>query len=430
MENIIVIGGGLMGSAAAWELSKYGEKVLLLEQQDEIYTTGSSFGESRITRSLGIKKDIFSFIQQTTIRETKILLDFLNGSERPKKHKMSDIYTTSPVTYIYDKKEQREVDKLNFKGQKDKFKTASGDLAFNEFGILSADNQIIVQEYKKYSGMMNPRILIQKMQLAIQKKGNEIRYNQQIINLIKKENYYKVILINTKTNEKQILKTRKIIFAAGGYNGSLLTEIAPYFQALVTPKKILLSFYKIDENRYKSYTNAQQKNILNGQPVFDQNDEMFFSMIDKIDANGVPTFKVGGHALYGNIKDLDTVWTEKPKKEALKWSKNALLNYLQLFQIPIKKKDLILENCYYCVYSVAHNKIPYVTNILTADDSIDANAVVIGGMSGIGAKGCLAYGLFAADLLLNKSEANSMYKKTKKTLGVERLQKEIFHLKK
>ena len=49
IEDIVVIGGGLMGSSTAWELSKYGQNVLLIEQQDSVYTFGSSLGEARIS---------------------------------------------------------------------------------------------------------------------------------------------------------------------------------------------------------------------------------------------------------------------------------------------------------------------------------------------------------------------------------------------
>ena len=59
IEDVVVIGGGLMGSSTAWELSKYNQNVLLIEQQDSIYTFGSSFGEARISRSLGLKDNIF-----------------------------------------------------------------------------------------------------------------------------------------------------------------------------------------------------------------------------------------------------------------------------------------------------------------------------------------------------------------------------------
>jgi hypothetical protein len=51
--------------------------------------------------------------------------------------------------------------------------------------------------------------------------------------------------------------------------------------------------------------------------------------------------------------------------------------------------------------------------------------VLVGGMSGIGAKGSLAYGLIAADVLLNKDENSGIYLKTKTALGSERLMKDL-----
>ena len=81
IEDIVVIGGGLMGSSTAWELSKYEQNVLLIEQQDSIYTFGSSFGEARISRSLGPNQDIFSYLQQTSVKETKDLIEYLNEGE-------------------------------------------------------------------------------------------------------------------------------------------------------------------------------------------------------------------------------------------------------------------------------------------------------------------------------------------------------------
>ena len=92
IEDIVVIGGGLMGSSTAWELSKYGQSVLLVEQQDSIYTFGSSFGEARISRSLGPKEDIFSFLQQTSVKETKGLIEYLNKGESKMLHSIEDIY--------------------------------------------------------------------------------------------------------------------------------------------------------------------------------------------------------------------------------------------------------------------------------------------------------------------------------------------------
>ena len=79
--DVIVIGGGLMGSSAAWHLASAGQKVLLLEKQDAEYTEGSSLGETRIARSLGGEGDIWSYMHNRTVAEAKQLITFLNNHE-------------------------------------------------------------------------------------------------------------------------------------------------------------------------------------------------------------------------------------------------------------------------------------------------------------------------------------------------------------
>ncbi|GAB2600839.1 N-methyltryptophan oxidase [Paractinoplanes abujensis] len=48
--DVVVVGGGAMGSAAAWQLTRRGVTVLLLEQYEEGHTRGASHGASRIFR--------------------------------------------------------------------------------------------------------------------------------------------------------------------------------------------------------------------------------------------------------------------------------------------------------------------------------------------------------------------------------------------
>ena len=46
----IVLGGGTMGTAAAWELGKRGERALVLEQFEHVHDRGSHSGQTRIIR--------------------------------------------------------------------------------------------------------------------------------------------------------------------------------------------------------------------------------------------------------------------------------------------------------------------------------------------------------------------------------------------
>jgi monomeric sarcosine oxidase len=48
--DTIVLGGGTMGTAAAWELGKRGEKALVLEQFAHVHSLGSHSGQTRIIR--------------------------------------------------------------------------------------------------------------------------------------------------------------------------------------------------------------------------------------------------------------------------------------------------------------------------------------------------------------------------------------------
>jgi len=418
MENIIVIGGGLMGSSVAWELSNYGEKVLLLEQQNKKYSHNSSSGESRISRSLGPKKDIFSFVHNRTVEEVQKLIRFLNGLDKPKKHKIKEIYSTSPVSYFFNKElHQEEIKTLSYKGQKDKYKKASGDAAFRKFGVTIPDTDLLIREYKKYSGHLNPSVLIKKLRLGIEKKGNEIKYNRKVIKIVAKDGFYEMKVLNTKSGKTKKFRAKKIIVAAGAYIPSLLKTTAPQFKKIITPKRVLLSFFRIKKQRFLRLSKAEKKSILNAHPVFDQNDKMFFSMIEKTDKIGRPIFKVGGHQIRHNIIDLDKVWQEQPRKQEIKWAKKQFRKYLEMLEIYIDKKDIEYIGGNNCVYSITKTKIPFVTNILTKENTIDKNMVVVGGMSGVGAKGSLAYGMLAADLLLGIEESSKIYQKVKKELG-------------
>jgi len=77
---------------------------------------------------------------------------------------------------------------------------------------------------------------------------------------------------------------------------------------------------------------------------------------------------------------------------------------------------------YSCVYSLTKTEVPYVTPIPMPNSEVaNPNFVVLGGMSGVGAKGALTYGLLGANLLLGKADDEAGYQEVKAALGFERL---------
>lgn len=63
--DVIVVGAGMAGSAAAWQLSRDGRRVLLLEQFGIGHARGSSHGESRIFRFAYPQKEYAKFAMQS-----------------------------------------------------------------------------------------------------------------------------------------------------------------------------------------------------------------------------------------------------------------------------------------------------------------------------------------------------------------------------
>ena len=425
IEEIVVIGGGLMGSSTAWQLSKSKQNVLLIEQQDSIYNFGSSFGEARISRSLGPKEDIFSFLQQTSVNETKDLIDFLNKGESEQLHSMENIYKTSPITYIYYKNQLNEVKGI-LDGQKDKYEYASNPKdAQEKFGMKISDSTIVIREFKQFSGTLNPKILINKLHHGIQKSGSRIFYNNKVTSLSKVNGIYKINVFNTKSGLSRTIMSKKVIAAAGPYNGILVKDIAPYFSSLISPKRLFLSFLRINPDKYDSFSIDQKNKLRESYPVANFNSEIFYSMIEKNDPQDRPILKVGGHLLRTDINNLNTVWELDLSEQEINWSKENSLEYLNNLNLPIKFSDLEFIRGYSCVYSVTSSDVPYVTRILKTNKKIDSNFVLIGGMSGVGAKGSLAYGLLAADLILSKKNNSFMYQKTKSAMGIDRLINDI-----
>ncbi len=418
MENIVVIGGGLMGSSVAWKLAERGEKVLLLEQQGKEYDNGSSFGAARISRSLGPKKDVFSYVHNKTVKEVSKLIDFLNSVGIGKLHKMEDVYSTSPVSYLYDRSQYDQINKLRYKKQKYDYRKGSGNSAFRKFGVTLKPNQVLVREKKLHSGTINPKVLIEKLRMGIAAKNGVIKYHSKVVSLIKKDGIFEIEVVNTRNQKSKVIKAKKVVVAAGPYTVSVLNKFAPYLDRILTPKRVFLAFFKIKDKRFAELSPAEIKNIFDGQPMFSQIGKEYFSMIEEVDKNGSPIIKAGGHKIRKNIIDLDRVWTMKPIKKEVKWVRKKFRKYMEMLEIYLKKKEIELVDAYNCVYTETRSQIPLVTAIQNKYGALDQDIIIIGGMSGVGAKGCLGYAVIGANLITGQKGPNTkIYRKAEHAFG-------------
>ncbi|MCY4344663.1 MAG: FAD-dependent oxidoreductase [Gammaproteobacteria bacterium] len=421
--DAIVIGGGLMGSSAAWQLAKAGQRVLLLEKQAAEYTEGSSLGEARIARSLGGTGDVWSYLHNRTVAEVEELIGFLNGHEPG--HSMSDIYATSPVSYVRHHSQAAWIDRIRH-NQVDRYEYASApEEADALFNLKMPPDTIMWREYKAHSGTINPQALIAYLHKALALLRGSVQYHNRVDELSRDGDRYRLLVTNTQTGESRRLSAGKVVSAAGPYTSRLLERTAPYFNSLINPQRVFLAFFAIQPDVYQSWAEADKQRFRDLYPAINSTDPTpegsFFTMLEGQTSEGSPIIKIGGHFQRSDISDLDAVWQKELADAEIQWSRESTARHLSLLDLGIGEEDLNYVSGYSCVYSLTETEFPYVTPVRNDLGEPDPNLVVIAGLSGVGAKGALAYGLIAANLLLGQDDPDPMYQKAQAAFGYERL---------
>lgn len=91
--EVIVVGGGTMGTAAAWELGKRGIRTLVLEQFQHVHTNGAHGGETRIIRHAYAEgPDYVPFV----FRADDLWMDLERASGRKIYHRVGGLELSAP----------------------------------------------------------------------------------------------------------------------------------------------------------------------------------------------------------------------------------------------------------------------------------------------------------------------------------------------
>ena len=257
-------------------------------------------------------------------------------------------------------------------------------------------------------------------------KHGTIMYNTSVTQIQKVDDTeaYKVAI------KGATFKTKSIVSAAGPYTGELLRQHAPYLDSLINPQRVFLAFLKIKPSTYAALAENQKKKLLDYYPVINSSkgtrSGSFFSMIEYYDEHDHPVIKIGGHFQRSNIDKLDKVWQQELEQSEIEWSINSTADYIKLLNIPITKSDLVFDHGYSCVYSLTDTEVPLVTPLIGEGKNPDNNFVAMCGMSGVGAKGAMTYGLIASNIILNKTEKDTSFNTVTKALGYERLLEDVY----
>lgn len=221
--DVVVIGLGAVGSAALFQLSKTGKKILGIDRFEPPHTLGSSHGETRITRlAVGEGEDYVALAKRSheIWREIQaesgleimtttsgILMD--SGNQPWAKHG-SEGFWDRTVSFAKRQKVSHEI--LSPDSLKSRFP------AFQ----LEASGKVYLEHE---AGYLRPELAIKTQLELAEKNGAQILANSPVEELIQAEDS---ILVRTK---EEVFFAKKVLLSAGGWIRDFLpTEERPKFK--------------------------------------------------------------------------------------------------------------------------------------------------------------------------------------------------------
>ncbi len=430
MHEVVVIGGGLMGSATGWQLAHSGVPVLLLEQQDSVYTRGSSLGQTRITQKHSLSDDKWSVLHMRSLKETARLMENLDERYKvTKSYIMEDVYTTAIVTNIHPKDRLAHLRTMLERQDVDFKIAATPQEADDLFKMKVSEDEVVVREYGLYTGTLNPQALISHLHLGMHGLDSEIRYRSKVTALTRERGHFKIEVERTDSGEKEVVYAKRVVSAAGPYTGTLLSAINPNLQTLIDPQRVFQAFARLKSDTFNNLDIPNQVRYAMGFPVVsnhsDNLENGFISTIEEFENNGNPLLKVSGHHKRSSATMLDMVWDMNLSQEEKTFAMESLHRYIQKLGVDVPFEELEYVDGNSSVYSMTSSGVPYVTHIPDESGGQIDGLVMLAGMSGVGAEGAMAYGLIASNLLMEREADETELRELVPWLGFERLKKDL-----
>ena len=422
-SEIVVIGGGLMGSSTAWQLARAGHDVVLIEQQSRDYEFGSSQGSARIARVNNRGDDIWSYLHSRTVSEAEALVHQLQRAGLDAS--MKNLYRTSPVTYVHRTSIQDAlVDSLERQGVTYELAT-SPEEGRDLFGAALPPDVLMMREYNEYSGTVDPSAMIEALHDALEDLGGVLRFESKVTRFVRRDDGPGfAVEVERVDGATETLLADQVVAAAGPWVGPLLSEINPNISRLIEPQRVFLAFFKPTRESWNALDDVERARLLESYPVINSSagtrSGSYFSMIEELE-DDLPIIKIGGHFQRSGIGDLESVWSKDLSTDEVNWALENTLGYMSLIDVPLDADDFELTDGYSCVYSLTSNEVPYVSEVPDTEGRPIEGLVVLGGLSGVGAKGSLTYGLLASELLLGTTDPDLKMQALRDQMGFERL---------
>jgi sarcosine oxidase len=362
--DYIIVGGGSMGSATAYNLAKNGQKVLILEQFDFIHENGAHGGQTRLIRKAYFEHpdyvplllrayenwaDLERETQEKVYFETGIIYFGKQGDEL--------LANTEASARLYDLK----LDTLNLAVAKQKYPV---------FDAIPDDWACL---FELEAGFLLVEKCVQLFLQQALKYGATLKAREKVLSWNENTEGVEV------TTEKAIYTAKKLIFTAGAWTDKLLKD-------LNVPLKVtrqVLGWVK-PEN-WADFT--LDKFVCWG--ISDSKVGLYYGMpiLNNEDTSGPIGLKLGSH-LHGDIVNPDNVDRHIYEADEATF-KECLEKYM-----PTANGDILAVKT--CLYTNSPDE-----NFIIDQHPLSKNVILACGFSGHGFKFASVIGEILSDLAMN-----------------------------
>lgn len=366
--QVIVIGGGIMGSCTAYQSAKRGEKTLLVEQFDFLHQRGSSHGESRTIRTT-YPEDYYS----TMVLQSAHLWEEAEAEIGYKVYFKTPHLDMGPSNNTSLQAVISSCQKNSISNQ-----ILHSHHLINKFSGKIKIPQNWIGLSTQIGGVIKPTKALSMFQTLAHKHGAALRDNTQVVDIKKKGD---LILVSTSNGDN--FWAEKCVVTVGAWMKKLVERVTCGRIVLpIQPLETNVCYWKIKQGHEEEFS------IGGGFPTFASYGEPYIYGTPSLEYPGL--IKIAVHAGHQCDPDKRT-WAPVPMiLDSLKqWIKERFGDLVQSSTGPVMMQS--------CLYSMTPDE-DFVIDFLGGEFGEDL--VVAGGFSGHGFKMAPVVGRLLVDLLL------------------------------
>ncbi len=275
--DVVIIGGGVIGAATAYDLARHGQSVLVIDQYDPPHINGSSHGQSRLLRVAYAEGDKYVAMA----RQAKTLWRDLEEQSG------SSLFEQTGILYAGSNKS------AFMKSVVDSAQSQEIPMVVIDQNKPPISNLYSMPEdwcvlFEPEGGFLHTENCVAAMLQLAERHGAEKMVNTQVLD-IQQSNHG--VHIETRNGS---VSAHSVVICAGSW----VCDLVPSLKSKVSVQRKIMHWYAADKDQFG--TTSHFKPFV----VHDEENDSWFYGVPDIDGSGI---KIGDHNYENNIAHPDQI---------------------------------------------------------------------------------------------------------------------------